>query len=126
MNSNNPIELLQQGFRISVGATASLIETLQDAQKREENLSKLTRLELSQLAQEWAEKGEVTEQVARNYVESLLRQQTNQTPPPTSPTTTTSSPFATTATSDMQRELQDLTAQLAAMRAELEKMSRDS
>ncbi len=122
MNSDNVILLLQQGFRISLGATASLVETLQDPQKRFETLSKLGS-DLSQLSQEWAEKGQITEQEARSYVESLLRQLTNKatsaTPPtdPTSPAT----PNPATAT-DVQLEIQELIAQMAAMRAELENL----
>ncbi len=123
MNVDNPIQVLQTGFRISLGATASLIESLQDSQKREEILSKLTNSEFAQLTQEWAEKGEVTEQEARNFVDSLLSQQSNQTPgetPGTSGTTTeTSTP---TASPGVQLELQELTAQIAAMRAELERL----
>ncbi len=68
MNSDNLTQLLQQRFRITLGATASLVETLQDPQKRNQNLSDL-RSELNHLTQEWAEKGEVTEQEARNFVD---------------------------------------------------------
>lgn len=125
MNSDNLIQLLQQGFRVSLGATTSLIESLQDAHKREETLSRLMRSEFSQLTEEWAEKGEITEREARNYVDSLLRQQTNQTTGATSETTNTSptTPATTTvAAPDVQLEIQELTAQIAAMRAELEQM----
>lgn len=123
MNADNPIQVLQTGFRISLGATASLIESLQDSQKREEIISKLTKSEFGQLTQEWAEKGEITEQEARNFVDSLLRQQSNQTPgetPGASGTTTETSTPA--ASPDVQLELQELTAQIAAMRAELERL----
>lgn len=125
MNSDNLIQLLQQGFRVSLGATTSLIESLQDSQKREETLSKLMRSEFSQLTEEWAEKGEITEREARNYVDLLLRQQTSQTTGETSGTTYTSPttpPTTTVAAPDVQLEIQELTAQIAAMRAELEQM----
>ena len=125
MNSDNLIQLLHQGFRVSLGATTSLIESLQDSQKREETLSKLMRSEFSQLTEEWAEKGEITEREARNYVDALLRQQTSQTTGETSGATNTSptTPAPTTvAAPDVQLEIQELTAQIAAMRAELEQM----
>jgi polyhydroxyalkanoate synthesis regulator phasin len=125
MNSDNLIQLLQQGFRVSLGATTSLIESLQDSQKREETLSKLMRSEFSQLTEEWAEKGEITEREARNYVDALLHQQTSQTTAETSGTTYTSPttpPTTTVAAPDVQLEIQELTAQIAAMRAELEQM----
>ena len=122
MNSDNLILLLQQGFRISLGATASLVETLQDPQKRSETLSKLGS-DLGQLTQEWAEKGEITEQEARTYVDSLLRQQANQTTNATPPTnaTSTATPNPAAAT-NVQLEIQELIAQISAMRAELENL----
>lgn len=73
MNSDNLTQLLQQGFRVTLGATASLVETLQDPQKRNDNLDSI-RSELSYLATEWAAKGEITEQEARNFVDNLLNQ----------------------------------------------------
>lgn len=122
MNSNNLTELLQQGFRVTLGATASLVETLQDPQKRDQNLDAF-QSELSYLATEWAQKGEMTEQEARNFVDNLLSQLRNQR---TSSTPEASSPTATTPTEsappDVQLELQELTAQLAAIRTELEKL----
>lgn len=65
MNADNLTNLIQQGFHLTLGATASLVETLQDPQKRTENLSQISS-ELSHLANEWAAKGEMTEQEARN------------------------------------------------------------
>lgn len=123
MNADNPIQVLQTGFRISLGATASLIESLQDSQKREEIISKLTNSEFGQLTEEWAKKGEITEQEARNFVDSLLNQQSSQTPgeTPGASGATTETPTPT-ASPDVQLELQELTAQIAAMRAELERL----
>lgn len=125
MNSSNLVELLQTGFRVSLGATTSLVETLQDPQKREENLAQL-RSELSQRVTEWAEKGEITEQEARSFLESILRQQGQSRPTP-SPTTGTPSdsvtpPTETTASPNVQLEIEELTAQIAAIRTELEKL----
>lgn len=125
MNSDNPIEALQTGFRVCLGATTSLIESLQDAQKREETVSKIMRSEFGQLTEEWVQKGELTEQEARNFVDSLLNQPKNETANPTTTTSTSGgSSSATTpvAPPDVQLELQELTAQIAAMRAELEKL----
>ena len=122
MNSDNVIELLQKGFRVSLGATASLIESVQDSQKRDETFSKLMRSEFDSLTEEWAEKGEVTEREARNFVDSLLNQQhqsTSAETPETSTSTVSTTPTPT-APPEVQLELQELTAQIAAMRAELE------
>jgi polyhydroxyalkanoate synthesis regulator phasin len=126
MNSNNLLQLLQTGFRVSLGATTSLVETLQDPQKRAENLTQLTT-ELSQRVTEWAQKGEITEQEARRFVEELFRQQRSTANSPstgTSSDTVTTSP-TTPASPNVQLELEELTAQISAIRTELEKL-RDS
>lgn len=123
MNQDTLTHLLQQGFRVTLGATASLVETFQDPQKRDENLSQI-RSELDQLAQEWAAKGEMTEQEARNLVDNLLNQLGKQPSSPTpgaSPSTVTTTPTQP-APPDVQLELQELTAQIAAIRTELEKL----
>jgi polyhydroxyalkanoate synthesis regulator phasin len=123
MNSNNLLELLQTGFRVSLGATTSLVETLQDPQKREENLAEL-RSQLTQRVTEWAEKGQITEQEARSFIESILRQQSTSNPYPTAGTSrgSVTTPPTTTAPPDVQLEIEELTAQIAAIRTELEKL----
>ncbi len=123
MNSNNLLQLLQTGLRVSLGATTSLVETLQDPQKREENLSQL-RTQLSQRVAEWAEKGEITEQEARSYIEMILRQQSNSERSSTTETSseTTTTPPTPPASPSVQLEIEALTAQIAAIRTELEKL----
>ena len=129
MNSDSLIQFLQNGFRLSVGATAALIESLQDSQKREEILAKLRQSEFSQLAAELTKKGEITEQEAREFVDSLWQQQHQQNSQPssdapgTSATTTTDHPVASP---NVQQELQELTAQVTALRAELEKLQTEN
>ena len=121
MNYDNLSELMQQGFRIAVGATASLVETLQNSQKRNDNLDSI-RSELNHLTTEWATKGEITEQEARDFVNNLLNQLSRGHT--TSPTqSNTGSPTPTqTVPSSVELEVQELTAQLAAIRTELEKL----
>jgi polyhydroxyalkanoate synthesis regulator phasin len=123
MNSNNLLQLLQTGLRVSLGATTSLVETLQDPQKREENLSQL-RTQLSQQVAEWAEKGEITEQEARSFIETILRQQSNSERSSTTETSseTTTTPPTPPASPGVQLEIETLTAQIAAIRTELEKL----
>lgn len=120
MDSTSLIQLLRKSFHVTLGATASLVEVLQDPQRREQNLSKL-RLELNELAQEWSEKGEVTEVEARNFVDNLLAQSESQPSAEYMPETPSST---TTPTADptVQLELQELTAQLTAIRAEIERL----
>lgn len=127
MNSDTFAQLLRKGFRVTLGATATLIESLQDPQRREANFSKFAT-EFSQLAEEWESKGVTTEQEARNFVDTLWRQQ-NGSPDsqstysdPTSTQPAQSSQSTSPATADVQQDLQELTAQLAAIRAEIEKL----
>ena len=125
MNPDTIIESLQTGFRVAVGATASAIEMLQDSQKRDENFSKLNSPDWTKITEELAEKGEATEQEARQFVENMLNQQTSSpnssesAEAPSSNPSTSSSPTSDTET---QTELHELTEQVAALRAELEKL----
>jgi polyhydroxyalkanoate synthesis regulator phasin len=122
MNVDNLTQVLQTGFRVTLGATSSLLEMLQDTQKRNENLEKI-QSELSQLAEELAAKGEVTEHEARQFLDSLLAQQsgdfsrTTETEPSSIQVTTSN-----TSASDSRSvaEIQDLTQEIASLRTELE------
>jgi polyhydroxyalkanoate synthesis regulator phasin len=129
MDSDALVQMLQKGFRVTLGATASLIEILQDPDRRDENLGRLTT-DWDGLAEEWAVKGEMTEQEARNFVETILTQQTGQngstsgatTTPPTTPNSTNSVEQPTPYTDRVHTDVQELTAQISAIRAELEKL----
>lgn len=124
MNADNLTQILHKGFRVTLGATSSMIEMLQDSQKRNENLEKI-QSQWSQLAQEWAEKGEQTEEEARKFVDTILEQQSNSAATETT-TSTSSSSMTTTPVSvsepNSAEELQELTAQIAALRLELERL----
>jgi polyhydroxyalkanoate synthesis regulator phasin len=126
MNPDSLIQIAQKGLRVTLGATSVLIETLQDPMRREEKFSRL-RTEFSQLAEEWEVKGEVTEREARDFVDNILNQQFNRNPspvapPPASTPATTAATPATATSPDVQQDLQELTEQLAAIRAELQKL----
>lgn len=119
MQSDNLTQLLQKGFHITLGATSFLIETLQDAEKREDNLRKL-RTDMNGLTEDWVQKGESIEQEARNFVDTIVDGHNQPTQTSESETATASPP---TVPIDIQRqEIQELTAQVAALRAELEKL----
>ncbi|MGB3240757.1 MAG: hypothetical protein WBB29_20895 [Geitlerinemataceae cyanobacterium] len=121
MTSDNLVQNLQTGFRITVGATASLLESLQDDRKREENLD-LLKLEWTEIAATWAQKGQQTEQEARNFVDTAIGQGRSATSRP--PTDSASSSVAETLAAEVdiavQTELQELTEQIATLRKELE------
>lgn len=118
MNPETLPQLVQKGFRVALGATTSLMESLQDAQKRDENFSKLTQ-NPTEFAEELAAKGEVTEQEARNFVDSLLSQSGGVGGGDRTTVNTTATPVADPA---VQADLQDLTAQLTALREELQRL----
>lgn len=119
-------ELVQKGFRTSLGAASFLVETLQDPNKRDENLQKLNSnfnsMDFSQLTEEWAEKGETTERDARTFVDSMLQQRgTESTVNPDNLSDFPSNdPAENVARSNLQEELQELTAEIIALRTELE------
>jgi polyhydroxyalkanoate synthesis regulator phasin len=129
MNATDLTKLLQKGFYVTLGATASLLETLQDPNKREQNLSSL-RQDIDTRSQELAEKGAATEAEARNFVDTFLSRKINQ---PTSSTsdqdftsvttvTTTATNVADQADKDVPADLKELTQQIADLRAELESL----
>jgi polyhydroxyalkanoate synthesis regulator phasin len=124
MNVDNLTQLLQTGFRVTLGATSSLLEMLQDTQKRNENLEKI-QSELSQLAEELAAKGEVTEHEARKFLDSLIAQQSggfSRTTETASSSIQVKTPDTSSSDSSSVTEIQDLTQEIAALRTELENL----
>ncbi len=119
MNPDNLVQVLQTGFRITVGATASVLESIQDTEKRTENLETL-KLEWAQIADKLANKGEKTEQEARQFVDTLLSQQ--PTPGSASPSSATGEPASEDSSANVQGELEELTEQITTLRKELEEL----
>ena len=119
MNTTDLTQQLQRALRVTLGATTALVESLQDPRKRDENLAKL-RLEWNELSEEWARKGEQTEQEARGFVDTIFSQQLSAT----GSSRSANSPSTVTPTTslDIQGDIQELTAQIATMRAELEQL----
>ena len=121
MNNNNfLLETAQKGFRITVGAATSLIETVQNPQKRSEAISQI-QSELNQKAQEWAQKGEITEQEAQAFVNNLLNQKpwekgASGIKNPSNNSSNSSS------SNNVNWELQELIEEIVALRTELEAM----
>lgn len=127
MNPDNLPQMLQTGFHLTLGATSFLIETLQDPLKREENLDKL-KSDLGQLASELLEKGEMTDREARNFVDTIFSQPGNrenadsESVSPKQSDAATDDPPDSVVQPDVKLEIQELTAHLAALRVELEKL----
>ncbi len=112
MNRDSIFQLLQQSLRVGVGLTASVLETLQDPQKRSETLSELQQ-EIAKKTEEWAKKGEITEKEAREFLDQWLNSQS-------SPKTPSGSPSTTKTKADVGQEIQQLTEKIIAIRQELE------
>ena len=126
MNGNSLIQVVQQGFRIAVGATADCIETLQDPQKRAEAFSEI-QTELSQKTQEWSIKGESTQQQAKEFVENFMSQRGwSRNGTSTSASSSTATPNS--RGSNINSDLQELTEEIIALKLELERLrnSKDS
>ncbi len=123
MNVDNLTQMFQTGFRVTLGAASSLVEILQDSQKRIENFDKI-QSQWNEFTEQWAAKGEVTEQEARKFVDTLIHQQSGDftNSPETRETTvqvTTPDPPAASNTATVS-EIQELTEDIAALRTELE------
>ena len=127
MNPDNLPQMLQTGFHLTLGATSFLIETLQDPLKREENLDKL-KSDLGQLASELLEKGEMTDREARNFVDTIFSGPGNrenadsESVSPKESGAATDHPPDSVVQPDVKLEIQELTAHMAALRVELEKL----
>lgn len=115
MNPDAIFQSVQKGFRVSIGAAGTLIESLQNPRVGEDAINKL-RTNPTELADELASRGEVTEREARTFVDGLL----NQTRPSGSSSGGDYSPTAgPSAPADVQADLQDLITQITALRQEL-------
>ena len=117
MNSDTAIDLLKKGFRITLGASTSLVESIQDPLKREENLAQM-QANPNAFAETLAEKGAVAEVEARKFVDSVVTQYSSS---PSAAPSGSYAPSSTTSSIDptLERELRELTTQLAVLRAEL-------
>jgi polyhydroxyalkanoate synthesis regulator phasin len=129
-------KLVQKGYYITLGATSSLIEVIQDPIKREENIKMLGR-SFDEITQELTDKGISTEAEARSYVDNFIAQQVSGSANVESPSaglttvTTTARTVDDTTDNDksdkkmkasLRDEIQELTQQLACLRSELEQL----
>jgi polyhydroxyalkanoate synthesis regulator phasin len=128
MNPDTLSQTLQKGFHVTLGATAALIEALQDPQGSGQTFSELGG-DVNRLTEEFEVKGVTTEQEARQFVDGLVSQMPNpfnssnsfSTTPPT--VNTVATPVVDGA---VQTELDALTQELAAIRTEIEALKGSS
>ncbi|WP_448563707.1 hypothetical protein [Trichothermofontia sp.] len=120
MSTDSLVQTVQKGFRTTLGAMNAIAESIQDPVKREETLKRL-QTDFGQLTEEWAAKGEATEREARAFVESLFHLDSQPPADPMRDLATPTSPSPEPpAVPEIERELQEFTAQLAAMRLALQ------
>lgn len=127
MNPDTLTQTLQKGFRLTLGATASLIEAIQDPQASSRKFSELGT-DVNRLTEELETKGEVTEREARQFVDGVLTQVPNlfnQGSSSTQPRTVNTVAVPITDAS-IQPELEELTLQLAAIRQEIEALKQQN
>jgi polyhydroxyalkanoate synthesis regulator phasin len=128
MTNNNIFDFLQQGIRVTVGATTVFLETLQDSQKREEALSQI-QLQWNDLSTQWESKGEKTEEEARKIINNLWNKKgdnssgynSSQTVSTVNVSATNTDPTKTSET--INSEVKDLTQKIVELREELEKLN---
>jgi hypothetical protein len=121
MNPETLTETIQKGFRVTLGATASLVDAIRDPQATQEKFSNIYDLEA--LTQELEVKGTDTEREARAVVDSMMSQM-GQMPNPFSPTPASEATVDTYASPvadpSVQGELNALTLELSTLRQEIE------
>lgn len=122
MNTETLFDNLHQSFRITVGATASLVETLQDSEKRSQTFSDF-QSEFSKKAQEWASKGETTEQEARRITQEWLEKlRNNPTEVNNDSVSQTETEGTVSSETDVKKQIRELTQQISSLREELEEL----
>jgi polyhydroxyalkanoate synthesis regulator phasin len=98
------------------------VEDVQDRQKLDVTVRRFTQ-DFEGLSREWVDRGTMTEQEARNLVASLLQGQPYSPEDGYRTITTTAN---TVPPSSAAHELKELTAQIAQLRSELEKLQGNS
>ena len=119
--STNIFEIVQKGFRVTVGAAATFVETLQDPQKRDVTISEF-RAELQNRTAEWSEKGEMTETEARKFLENIFQKDSSK---PAGDREVPTSAVEVTE-EGLETEIQSLTEQIAALKSELAELRKES
>ncbi|WP_204151289.1 hypothetical protein [Leptolyngbya sp. CCY15150] len=125
MNLDTASQTIQQGFRVTLGATAALVEALQHPQQYGETFSRIQRGDLNQLTEEWAVKGEQTEQEARRFVETVMNPSSGSSYGSSAPGSTGDRANEPTIPLDIQTDLVDLTQEIIQIRQELEQPDGD-
>ncbi len=130
MNTDTLLELVQKGYRVTLGAASTAVEAVQDPQRTADEFSDIGT-DFQRLASKLEDRGTLTEKEARDFVEGVASQMPEpfrsfsaNFPQPGAPeapktVTTVATPVVDTA---LQSEVESLTAELIAMRKEIEEL----
>ncbi len=127
MNTDTLIELLQKGYRVTLGAASTAVEAVQDPQQAADDFS-MIGTDFQRLADKLEVRGALTEKEARNFVEGIMSQmpESFRANFPSSDTSSTPKTVTTVATpvvdTQLQAEVESLTAELIAIRKEIEEL----
>jgi polyhydroxyalkanoate synthesis regulator phasin len=109
-------DLFSKGYYVSLGALALLLETMQDEQKRNQAV-RSWQGSVNDFLQDLTAKGVTTETEARSYVDRMVSNQIK-----TVDTKAVSTDAPTADVVDDLSQIQDLTKQIAELRAQLEQV----
>lgn len=126
MSPDNLSETLKKGFRVTLGATASMLEAIQDPQGASQKFSEIGS-DFDRLTEEFEVKGESTELEARQFVDSMMTQMPNPFQPSggssTGPTVNTTA--VPVSDPSITLELKALTQEIAQIRQEVEALKQN-
>jgi polyhydroxyalkanoate synthesis regulator phasin len=114
MENNILFNIVQQSFRTALGATAEVVETLQDNQKRNQILSDLNA-QWQEKSQIWSEKGTMTEQEAKKIIEQFFKGYNNKNQTPQN--------IEITLEDNENGSITELTKEIIALREELQNLN---
>lgn len=121
MNPDTLTQTIQKGFRVTLGATASLVDAIRDPQGSQARFSEVGN-DMERLTALLEARGADTEREARGVVDELM----TQIPNPFNPTPASEATVDTVARpvvdATVQAELTALTAELSTLRQEIEAM----
>ncbi|MEM9151774.1 MAG: hypothetical protein AAGB19_15135 [Cyanobacteria bacterium P01_F01_bin.3] len=127
MNTDSLLELIQKGYRVTLGAASTAVEAIQDPQRTADEFSAIGT-DWERLADKFEVRGALTEKEARDFVEGVTSQMPepfrNVSSPfnadqPAEPTTVTTVATPVVDT-ELQAEVTSLTEELIAIRKEIE------
>ncbi|MEM6590598.1 MAG: hypothetical protein AAF651_01920 [Cyanobacteria bacterium P01_C01_bin.73] len=121
MNPDNIGDILKRSLHVTLGATATLVEAIQDPVKQSEKFSEING-DWDRLAEDLAAKGATTEQEARTFVDGVVANISNPFDPAANSPEAPVEAAMPTVPGGIQIELDALTQELAALRQEIDNL----